>query len=80
VKDTLKLVYLEWVDSSGSTDGWYHLKDFEPNLVWCKSVGWVVYETDEYITVLPHMGDESQGRGELTIPVCAIKKRKVIRL
>ena len=72
-----KLVMIEWVDSV-STGGtvWNDLEDVEAAVVASvQSVGWVLSETKEQITLSPHISESAeQCSGDLTIPKCAIKR------
>ena len=83
----MELVLVEWVDSHSSPGGWLFIDDIidrEDNL-YCRSVGWIVKETEELITLVPHIAGEVNGnlrlsgRGDLTIPCIAITKMVVLR-
>lgn len=74
----MKLVYVLWLDSQGSVGSWYFPHD-EPvgnyERLKTHSVGWVLEDTEHFITIVPHYSGEGrdlQIRGELTIPRCAI--------
>lgn len=65
-----------WVDSHGITGGWEFWEDLESMLPCeCKSVGYVIDETKEYVTLAQSISD-SQVLGRMTIPRCSIKKIK----
>ena len=76
----MKLAYVEWVDAvSIGTGGWVKLRDVEkltPDLV--RSVGWVVEETQEYLTMISHNGD-NEVAGEFCIPKTCIRKRRILK-
>ena len=76
----MKLVYVEWLDAvSIGTGGWVKLRDVEkltPDLV--RSVGWVVEETRDYLTMISHNGD-NEVAGEFCIPKACIRKRRVLK-
>ena len=76
----MRLVYIEWLDAVSNADGgWQRMKDVEkltPDLV--KSVGWIVKETRDYLTVISHNGDNEVG-GDFCIPKACIKKRRVLK-
>jgi len=75
---------ITWVDSSGM-EGWQHLehiKECWDNLD-VVSVGWILEESDEAVLVVPHIASHGQnkggqGRGDLTIPRCAIKELTIL--
>ena len=69
-----RLVAVEWVDSHISS-GWTCEKvDAQPQT--CVSVGWVLAESKEALSVSPHISieDEPQRNGTMTIPKCSIKR------
>lgn len=73
----MKLVMVEWVDSYGVSSSWEDTSDISKvQPVNCVSVGWVLFEDDTVVTVLPHKailpGGGTQGCGEMTIPRQAI--------
>lgn len=79
----MKLVYVEWTDScSPPTSAWRDLHavaaDVEGEFI-CSSVGWVAAENKINLVLVAHLGG-SQACGQMTIPKCAIRKRKRIRL
>lgn len=77
----MELVLIEWVDSYASS-GWQEVSSIEPEVLVCRSVGWVIRETDSTLVVAPHLTDEdgdaapTQANGLMTIPVCAIVSRR----
>ena len=82
VDANFKLVLVEWVDSFHLEAGWHWLEDLpERRLGHCHSVGWVIREDDEQISLsetISDVGDSHQVSGIVTIPVCAITKRKTL--
>ena len=76
----MKLLYIEWLDAvSNEGGGWNKLRDTEnltPDLV--RSVGRVVKETKDYVTIISHNGDDDVG-GDFCIPKACIKKRRVLK-
>jgi hypothetical protein len=74
--DNFKLVLIEWVDSYSV----YEQRDFikyikDPEIVKCKSVGFLIKETDESILILPHISNENEaGMGGICIPKISITK------
>jgi hypothetical protein len=82
-----QLVYLEWVDSAGG-QGWQRTEDYTPGLILVRSIGWLMDETEQHVTLAGHLGreddraegDTSQAHGWMTIPKGAITYRRAIRL
>jgi len=73
----MRLVLVEWVDSYGCSPRWGELEDCSPQLLTCKSVGWLLRDGEDCKVVVPHVGGDvpgvkSQGCGEMTIPTSAI--------
>ena len=66
----MKLVMIEWRDAVGGTRaGWKPVADMtrdKPHQ--CRSVGWLVSETEERLVIVPHLTNDNDGDGELTIP------------
>lgn len=77
------LIRVTWVDSS-SPSGWERLKAvLEPYDMTHESVGWLLKETDDRITIAAHFQvngvDENPCvDGVMTIPIVAITKRSVL--
>nr|WP_121272915.1 hypothetical protein [Pedobacter schmidteae] len=72
-----KLIYVEWIDSQGCTPSWVRLDDYKPELPIHKSIGWVIYEDDNILSICGNIADETsttlyQGNGIMTIPKIAI--------
>ena len=72
---------ITWIDSQVASSGWKFTSDLDD--VKClniKSSGFIVFETDEQITLAPHFGEEEDGdhqiSGAMIIPKVAITKRK----
>lgn len=69
--------FVEWRDSSG-TGGWQSLKtleEYEPDL--CHTVGFVLRETDDFVTLIQSytnrkQGEENSGDNVIVIPRFAI--------
>jgi hypothetical protein len=80
-----KIVLIEWVDSH-SGRGWQDLESLEASAVplYCRSVGWLVKETEQCVVIVPHISGEKdghillQGCGDITIPTKAIVKEKIL--
>ena len=68
----MRIKKIEWLDSCGTTVSWEHKEDIKPILPSrCYSVGYVLDETDEYITLLQSDSND-QILGRITIPRCCI--------
>jgi len=83
----MKLVYIQWYDSQASQGGWRSTEDSictKPLII--ESIGWVLHEGKDSICIVSHRGgyvdndDYKQANGDMTIPKCAIRKLKVIKL
>ena len=73
----MRLVFVEWVDSYGCSASWGELADSSPQLLTCKSVGWLLHDGADCKVVVPHVGGsipgaQPQGCGDMTIPTRAI--------
>jgi len=77
------LVYVEWVDSYGCSSRWQSVENpIEPELMVCKSVGWMAAKKNAMLVVVPHMteggGVDKQGCGEMAIPTACVKRIQVL--
>ena len=78
------LVLVEWVDSARPVAEWRFLSDApEPTVIECKSVGWVVRETESVLMLAPNIGDvgteSEQGCGFIRIPKASITRRASVK-
>lgn len=66
----LKLV--KWVDAFGCPAGWQHEEEVEKGVSVVQSVGFVIDETEQTLTLAPHIGglnrDNRQMAGVITLP------------
>ena len=79
------LVLIEWLDAHAGR-GWQTAGQIteaaEP--LYCRSVGWLVAETEDCKVVVPHIFGEKNGEqilsgcGDLTIPAKAIVRFRVL--
>ena len=73
-----KLVLIEWVDSFGCSPTWADIGDCAPAPMVCKSVGWLIHDSDACKVVVPHLSQSDhpnanrQGCGDMTIPTLAV--------
>ncbi len=82
----MKLVLIEWLDSSSCRGGWQPLDELKENsgAVRCRSVGWLLSESGGSKVLVPHIsGDEKDGvrpfgKGDIAIPEKAILRMKVL--
>ncbi len=76
----MNLVAIEWVDSSGPS-GWTEASAVQNKCERIRSVGWILFESDEVLTIAPHVSYEQEDppcTGIITIPKqCIVKMRKV---
>ena len=82
----MKLVLVEWLDAH-SGRGWQDVAQIEraAEPLYCRSVGWLVFESKDCKVLVPHVAGERngevmlQGCGDMTIPTSAIVKMKVLK-
>lgn len=78
-----KSVYIEWVDSYGCTPSWMDLNGYEASLPTMKTIGWVIYENDNLVSICGNISEETeytlfQGNGIMTIPKrCIISIKEI---
>lgn len=76
------LILCEWLDSYGCSPSWETIeKGVKPLGMACKSVGWLVRQSEKFIVVVPHLSQKNeiadqQGCGDMTIPRSAIVRIK----
>ena len=72
----MQKVYVEWWDACSDTkNDWTPVKEATGVLSLCYSLGWIVKETPESITVAGHTDDKYEDFcGEIVIPTVCIKK------
>jgi hypothetical protein len=77
---SMRLVLIEWVDSYGCSPQWRELSDCTPELLVCRSVGWLLHDGEDVKVVVPHVIESpessriaDQGSGDMTIPTSAIR-------
>ncbi len=74
----MKLVLVEWVDSSGYA-GWHKLGDNDV-VSPCVSVGILVSEDDKQLVLSPSRSDCGNVLDTLAIPVCSIKRSRTLKV
>ena len=82
IKKKTKLFFIEWVDSYDTEVTWEFIKNLNPpKRLLCYSVGWILSENKDGITIAPHISDVNDKKtlgacsGHITIPKVAIIKR-----
>jgi hypothetical protein len=74
-----KIIVIDWVDSIRSFD-WTLIEDIDEKLLDCVSVGFLLKETDDCITIAQNYGLEpEQVCNLITIPKCSIKNIREIK-
>ena len=70
------IVCVKWLDSYGVQAGWQDISDYKANKLEITSVGKIIYEDDDVISLAHNFADETentlqQANGIMTIPkVC----------
>ena len=76
----MRLVLVEWVDSFGCSAAWQDITDSVAVPLHCRSVGWLLHDTDDCKVIVPHLSEAHhpsaapQGCGDMTIPTCAVTR------
>lgn len=76
-----KIIYIEWQDAVGA-DGWSRMTNIEKEgLATIKTVGFLLKETKESVTVLHSIDISNNMSGAwMVIPTAQIKKRKFLKI
>ena len=78
----MKTVYLEWIDSTSITGNLWKTKELlleKGEVDRCKTIGFIVKEDSESITIVNSFSCEQEYvSGDVTIPKCSIRKRRVV--
>lgn len=75
----MKIVKIKWLDSASDDGKWYDKEEYNSiKPVVCKSVGFVLKETDKYITIA-HSVSPDQIAFTMAIPKFAIIKIKELK-
>ena len=75
----MRLVLVEWIDSLGCSQTWQEIKEIDPKLPICRSVGWLLHDSEECKVLIPHLIDSGyddippQACGDMAIPACSIR-------
>lgn len=76
-----RLLYVEWDDSSSESGVWKSEHVLRGNkLMRCHTIGWVVHETSEHMTLASSWCKTGQDHrdysGDMTIPKAAIRRKR----
>lgn len=79
----LRVVEVEWVDS-GAGGGWQFIANIDRQSLKCITVGFLLFDDDESISVASSIGLDSAGmanqaEGPITIPKVAIVRRRYVK-
>jgi len=77
-----KAIYVEWDDSSSMASTVWKLKDDvkkNNKPCRCKTVGFVIAETVDSVTLASSLDGGDYVSGDMQIPKSAIRKRRVVR-
>ena len=75
----MKIVVIDWVDSVRAFD-WTLMEDVDEKSLDCVSVGFLLKETDEHITIAQNYGIKpEQVCNLITIPKCSIRNIREIK-
>lgn len=67
--------YVKWFDSA-APKGWVWENEIDASVVVVESVGWIINEDDESITLSSHRTNHGQSHSPMTIPKVAIAEIK----
>ena len=74
-----RVIYIEWKDATGA-QGW-HDKDAELELAAIQSIGWLIRETKNAVTITTGIAVADGGyMGMQSIPKAGIIKRRYVKL
>lgn len=54
----MKAVKVEWLDTCSGTPNWAQLDNIEVGPLKCESVGWLIKETEDYISIAQNYCEE----------------------
>lgn len=75
----IKLVHIRWIDSSSpSTADWYSPAELTLKALTCETVGILIAEDSNQISVASSITETGALYGVITIPKCSILKRRRI--
>ena len=76
----MKAIYIEWEDSSSFAGGVWSIREdcVKSKPCSCKTIGFVISETKDAITLAGSLDGGKHVSGDMTIPKSAIRKRRVV--
>lgn len=72
------LVKMEWIDAE-TTLGWESEGENKPTVPLVVTVGFLVFETDDLVSIASTVGDDRSHNSRINIPKGMIKARTVLR-
>lgn len=76
----MKLLYVTWIDSASPSDSsWHKAEELNLEVLTCRTVGWLVAETNTSISLSSSVMENGALYGTITIPKVALITRKVVR-
>ncbi len=76
----MKIVRVEWVDSAFA-QGWMDIEQAKNHTIsHCTSVGILVHQDDEKITIMQSLSDKQDAGDGITIPKCSIKRMRMLKV
>lgn len=74
-----RIELITWRDAGGEQDGWLHADDIDDENPIVKSVGWVVKETANNVTLAMDLADDGETNNRGRIPKGMIVSRIVLK-
>lgn len=75
------LTYIKWLDSTSYSDqAWHRIESHDVKCIPIHSVGFLIHEDDEKVTLSMNISEEGFMCGDMTIPKSAILERGVLDL
>jgi hypothetical protein len=74
----MKIERITWRDAGGEQDGWIATDDLDDDNPIVQSVGWVVKETENNVTLAMDLADDGDTHTRGRIPKGMIVKREVL--
>lgn len=78
----MKMIYFEWADATGQA-GWMDRetqRSFDWNPMLIKSIGILVREDKDSVTICHSLSEHDHINGYITVPKGWIKKRKTVKV
>lgn len=71
--DKCPLVYVEWLDHNGGSDGWFDIDDRDAVLSKVRTIGWLLHEEDDSILVASTTSIGNETREQYTCEMVIAK-------